>query len=69
MSNNNPKPEDTRTVHDFTSEQIQESISQALNDGNMPLVVSLLHALAVVDPHMADVILEAINLMSGGSRA
>ena len=51
----------------FTPDQIEGAITSALKAGDMPSAVSLLHLLAVEAPHRAEIILEAINIMSGSS--
>jgi hypothetical protein len=57
------KPE--LSVTDFTPDQIEEAIAEAFKARDVPLSVSLLHALAVVDPRRAALIIETINIMSG----
>lgn len=50
------------TASDYTPAQIMTAISAALNEGDMPAVVSLLRLLAVKDPTSAQMILDAIEV-------
>lgn len=49
----------------LTESDLEHGIANALKAGDMQAVVDMLHALAVIAPDRAGLILDAINLMSG----
>jgi hypothetical protein len=52
------------TAHEFTSEQIQQSIAECIKSGNHDMLVKLMEVLAAWYPEDASAILDAIDFRS-----
>lgn len=60
-------PEPPINATDYSAAQYHGAIVMAMRAGDMEAVVSLLHGLAIVSPHDARVILDAVELLAGRS--
>lgn len=50
------------TTHEFTSDQITESIANAIRDRDLEVVPGLIRLLALQDPGRAQLILDTVEL-------